>query len=277
MPPSYGNYYRGGTALYEANSQQPTWLTALEEGVGAFLSVREKRKADKERKDAEAAEASRKNLQLNAQIAMGNAGIDAMMTEQEEDRKAKAAAAALVAEKAKREQERDSVARQLLERFAKTGGRQEAALLASIGVPAATLNAVRPAPEPESKEDAAYQTTKGRLRAQQEMGAGDFRPKTPKASGSSASAGNYTPLQLRTMAGGALRTAAEEALDAYPTATATTVIRAIMDNPSYAEINDHPAWARELTSKVDAELAAARARRQSKARAGTTDYSKYKK
>jgi len=235
----YGSQYSGRGRTYGPTD---AWdgMQDIVAMLGTVVGDWSERK-QRERLESKKIDATLKQARMTTDVAM--AEIDASMSEQEQKRKEKENIAAAASAEAKRKQELESLSRKLLQRYALSGDAQDAALLASVGVPSSTLNAVRPKEEKEvDKEEDSYKTTKGRLRAQKEMGVlkgGD--PEDP------ASAQRMTPMQMRMRAQGALQAATARALEAYPNASADVV--------------GDPAFARELRAQAERILNDARAQK----------------
>ena len=263
----YGSQYRGNRVTSGASNYGKTDIVL---GVASMLAGEFsdwRRRKDEEKKEREAED---KKLQLELKKAnmatnVAMADIDASMTEQEQKRTERANAAAAASAEAKRKTELESLSRKLLQRYALSGDAQDAALLASVGVPSSTLNAVRPKEEKEEidDEEKSYKTTKGRLRAQKEMGV--LKGGDPDEPGNEQ---RMTPMQMRMRAQGALQAATARALEAYPNASATTVIRQVVDDPSNADVVGDPAFARELRAQAERILNDARAQK-ARANGGT--------
>lgn len=247
QPRGYGGYSSEASYAYQAEAEPPAWLTGLTEAVGGYMTVNGARKA---REQEQADKFTTMNNNIKGQMMLANADIESAFVKQEENqREAKLAA------------EKQSVLADLAQRF--TGGDASAgARLASMGMPAATINALKPEqkkPDPEDPEDVTYRRTKGRLRAEKELNAGAFKPKP-----AGAPKPTMTSTELRRRALEAIRTHTGTTIDLVPGASATTVIRSVMDDPSYADVVGDPTFGRSLMSLVTKELNDERQRRAPK-------------
>ncbi len=250
----YGSQYSGRGRTYgptDAWDGMQDIVAMLGTVVGDWSERKQRERLESKKLDADL-----KKANMSTDIAM--ADINASMLDQEEKRKEKAGVAAAASAEAKRKTELESLSRKLLQRYALSGDAQDAALLASVGVPSSTLNAVRPKEEKEEidDEEKSYKTTKGRLRAQKEMGVlkgGD--PDDPAAEQ------RMTPMQMRARAQGALQGMTTRVLDAYPNASATAVMQAVINDPQNADVAQDKAFARELRAQAERILNEARAQR----------------
>lgn len=256
---AYGSQYRGNRVTTGASNYGNTDLVLGVASMlaGEFSDWRKRKDAEKKERDAEQKkiDATLKQTRMSTDVAL--AEIDASMSEQEEKRKEKAGVAAAASAEAKRKTELESLSRKLLQRYALSGDAQDAALLASVGVPSSTLNAVRPKEEKEvDKEKDSYETTKGRLRAQKEMGV--LKGGDPDEPGNEQ---RMTPMQMRARAQGALQGMTSRVLEAYPNASATAVMQAVINDPQNADVAQDKAFARELRAQAERILNEARAQR----------------
>ena len=244
QPRGYGGYEREGSYAYQAEATPPAWLSGLDEAVGSFMEIRNAKKAEEQ---ARTDKFDLMNQGIKGQMMLANAGIESAFQKQEADQREIKLAA-----------EKQQVIASLAERF--TGGDLSAgAKLAAMGMPAATINSLKPEqkkPDPENPTDRAYATRMGSLKAEKEMRIGNFKPKPAKPP---------TPpmplheVRLRAQEG--IRSMVDVVLDMNPNASRSAVINAVTNDPANADIARNEAFQRSLRADIDREMNDARRRR----------------
>ena len=244
QPRGYGGYDREGSYAYQAEATPPAWLAGLDEAVGGFMDQRAQRKAEEQ---ARSDKFEAMNQDVKGRMMLANADIESSFVKQETQQREERLAA-----------EKQTVIADLATRF--SGGDLSAgAKLAAMGLPAATINALKPEEkkiDPQNPTDRAYATRMGSLKADREMGVGAFAPSKPTPPPKPVS-----PIEVRRRATDGVRAMVGVVLDMNPNASRSAVLNAVVNDPSNKDLAGNELFQNSLRAVIDREMFDERRRR----------------